>query len=88
MCGALYASLPQEFQAMQGNISWYLGCAFERDKAGRVLRMSQRAFIESVASRYGINTVSGLPSSQSADLGLRKEGEPSVISEFEQRLGV
>ena len=24
----------------------YLGCAFERDKAGGVLRMSQRAFIE------------------------------------------
>ena len=38
--------------------------------------MSQRAFIESVASRYGVNTVSGLPASQSADLGPRREGEP------------
>ena len=38
--------------------------------------MSQRAFIESVASRYGVNTVSGLPASQSADFGPRREGEP------------
>ena len=38
--------------------------------------MSQRAFIESVASRYGVNTVSGLLASQSADLGPRREGEP------------
>ena len=38
--------------------------------------MSQRAFIKSVASRYGVNTVSGLPASQSLDLGPRREGEP------------
>ena len=76
VCDALYASLLQELQTTQGNLSWYLGCAFERDKAGGVLRMSQRAFIESVASRCGVNTVSGLPASQSADLGPRREGEP------------
>ncbi|CAM9895183.1 unnamed protein product [Ascophyllum nodosum] len=76
VCDALYASLLKEFQTTQGNLSWYLGCAFERDKAGGVLRMSQRAFKESVASRYGIDTVSGLPASQSADLGPRREGEP------------
>ena len=38
--------------------------------------MSQRAFIESVSCRYGVNTVSGLPASQSADLGPRREEEP------------
>ena len=76
VCDALYASLLQEFQTTQGNLSWYLGGAFERDKAGGVLRMSQRAFIESVAGRYGVNTVSGLPASQSADLGPRREREP------------
>ena len=76
VCDALYASLLQEFQTTQGNLSWYLSCAFERDKAVGVLRMSQRAFIESVASRYGVNAVSGLPASQSADLGPRREEEP------------
>ena len=72
VCDALYASLLQQFQTTQGNLSWYLGCAFERDEAGGVLRMSQRAFIESVAIRYGVNTVSGLPAFQSADLGPRR----------------
>ena len=37
--------------------------------------MSQRAFIEAIASRYGVNTVSGLPASQSANLDPRREGE-------------
>ena len=39
--------------------------------------MSERVFMESVASRHGINTTaSGLSASQSADLGSRREGEP------------
>ena len=88
VCDVLYASLLQEFQTTQGNLSWYIGCASERDRAGRVLRMSQRAFIESVASRYGVNTVSGLPASQSAELGPRREGEPVCDKQFEQRLEV
>ena len=45
VCDALYASLLQEFQTTQGNLSWYLGCASERDKADGVLRMPQRAFM-------------------------------------------
>ena len=73
---ALYSSLLQEFRTTQRNLSLYLGRAFERDKTSGLLRMSQRAFIESVANRCGVNTVSALPTSQSADLGPRKEGEP------------
>ena len=57
-------------------LSWYLGCAFERDRKGGVLRASQRAFIESVVSRYGVEAVSDLPASQSADLGPRRDDEP------------
>ena len=60
VCDALYASLLQKFQTTQGNSSWHLGCAIERNKAGEVLRMSQRAFVESVASRYGVDAVPGL----------------------------
>ena len=76
VCDALYTSLLQVFQTTQRNLSWYLDCTFERDKAGGVLRMSQRAFIASVASRYGVNTVSRFPVSQSADFGPSREGEP------------
>ena len=60
VCDALYSSLLQEFQTTQGNSSWHLGCAIGRNKAGGVLRMTQRAFLESVSSRYGVDAVSGL----------------------------
>ena len=40
MCDALYVFLLQEFQTTQGNLSCYLGGAFEGDKAGGVLRVS------------------------------------------------
>ena len=54
----------------------YLGRAFERDRKEGVLRASQRAFIEYVVSRYGVDAVSDLPASQSTDLGPRRNDEP------------
>ena len=75
-CDFLSTCLVREFQTTGGELSWYLGCAFERDRKGGVLRASQRAFIESVVSRYGVEAVSDLPASQSADLGPRRDDEP------------
>ena len=65
-----------EFQTTGGELSWYLGCAFERYRKRGVLRVSQRAFIESVVSRYRVDAVSDLPASQSGDLGPRRNDEP------------
>ena len=75
-CDFLSTCLLEEFQTTGGELSWYLGCAFERDRKGGVLRASQRAFIESVVSRCGSDVVSNLPASQSADLGPRRNDEP------------
>ena len=75
-CDFLSTCLLEEFQTTGGELSWYVRCAFERDKKGGVLRASQRAFIESVVSRYGVDAVSDLPASQSADLGPRRADEP------------
>ena len=75
-CDFLSTCLLEEFQTTGGELSWYLGCAFGRDRKGGVLRALQRAFIESVVSRYGVDAVSDLPASQSADLGPRKSDEP------------
>ena len=72
-CNFLSTCLLEEFQTTGGELSWYLGCAFERDS---VLRASLRAFIESVVSRYGVDAVSDLPASQSEDLGPRRNDEP------------
>ena len=75
-CDFLSTCLLEEFQTTEGELSWYLGCAFERDRKGGVLRALQKAFIESVASRYRVDAVSDLPASQSADLGPRRNDEP------------
>ena len=75
-CGFLSTCLLEEFQTTGGEFSWYLGCEFERDKKGGVLRASQRAFMESVVSRYGVDAVSDFPTSQPADLGPRRNDEP------------
>ena len=66
-----------EFQTTGGELSWYLGCTFERDRKGGVRRASQRVFIESVVSRYGVDAVSDLPTSQSTDLDPRRNEEPA-----------
>ena len=75
-CNVLSTYLLEEFQTTGGELSRYLGCAFERDRKGGVLRALQRAFIESVVSRYRVDAVSDLPASQSADLGPRRNDEP------------
>ena len=50
MCDFLSTCLLEEFQTTGGALSWYLGCAFERDRKGGDFCASQRAFIESVVS--------------------------------------
>ena len=67
---------PQSLNDSGGELSLYLGRAFERDRKEGVLRASQRAFIEYVVSRYGVDAVSDLPASQSTDLGPRRNDEP------------
>ena len=75
-CDFQSTSLLEKFQTTGGEHSWYRGCAFERDMKRGVLRASQRAFIESVVSRYGVDAVSDRPAPQLADLGPRRNDEP------------
>ena len=39
-CDFLSTCILEEFQNTGGELSWYLGCAFERDRKGGVLRAS------------------------------------------------
>ena len=72
VCDFLSTFLLEKFQPTGWELSWHLGCAFECHSKEDVLRAAQEAFIESVVSLYGVNAVSDLPASQSADLGPRK----------------
>ena len=86
-CDFLSTCLLEEFQITGGELSWYLGCAFERDRKGGLLRASQIAFIKSVVSRYGVDAVSGLPTSQSADLDPRRNDEPACDKPVRSAVG-
>ena len=74
-CGFQSTCLLDDFQTTGAELSWYLGFAFERDRKGGVFRPSQRAFIEYVVSRCGVDAVSDLPAFQSADLDPRRNDE-------------
>ena len=73
-CEFLSKCLPEKFQTTGGELSWYLRCSFEH-YINEDVNSSQRALIESVASRYGIDAEWDLPASQSADLGPRRKDE-------------
>ena len=41
MCDAFYAQLKEEFPVSDvGDLSWYLGCTFERDRMEGVMKMT------------------------------------------------
>ena len=86
-CDFLSICLLEEFQTTGGEKSWYLGCAFKRDRKRGVLRASQRAYIESIVSRYGVDEVSDLPASQSTDLGHMRDDEPACDKHVREAVG-
>ena len=54
-----------------GDLSWYLGCAFERDKMEGVMKMTQTAFGDSLADRFDIQYGTQTFASVQFDLGPR-----------------
>ena len=70
-----------------GDLSWYLGCAFERNLDKGTLRMSQSAFIDSTVSRFEIETESELPAFTSGDLGPKTDDEADCDMQVEAAVG-
>ena len=53
MFDAFYAQLKGEFPVNDmGDLSWFPGCAFERDKMEGVTKMTQAAFADSLPGRF------------------------------------
>ena len=44
-----------------GELTWYTGCAFKRDWELGKLEITQKAFIESMLNRFGVNSSSDIP---------------------------
>ena len=76
LCDWFYAELRRMFPSKDlGDLSWYLGCAFEHNLDKGTLRMSQSAFIDSMFNCFEIKTESELPTFTTGDLGPTKDGK-------------
>ena len=67
---AFYAQLKDKFPVNDmGELSWYLGCTFERDKIKDVMKMTQTAFVDSLVDHFDIQYETHTPASVEFDLG-------------------
>ena len=73
-----YAQLKEEFPVSDmGDLSWCLGCAFERDRMKGVVKMTQTAFVDLLVDRFDLKYETQTPASVEFDLG------PKIIHEKE-----
>ncbi|CAN0412556.1 unnamed protein product, partial [Ascophyllum nodosum] len=75
-----YAQLKEEFPVSDmGDLSWCLGCAFERDRMEGVMKMTQTAFVDSLVDRFDLQYETQTPASVEFGLGQmiihEKEGD-------------
>ena len=77
---SFYAELKEEVPVSDMDyLSWYLGCAFERDRMEGVMKMTQTAFVDSLVDCFDVQYETQTPASVEFDLGSKmtheKEGE-------------
>ena len=71
-----------------GDLSWYLGCAFERDKMEGVMKMTQTAFVDLLVDRFDIQYEVQTPASVEFDFGPKRIHEKGVIGLTSRQLVV
>ena len=71
-CDWLRTSLSRIFPVNNlGPLTWYTGCAFERDRENGTMKIHQAAFIESMLERFNITSTRSVPVDPSTDLRSR-----------------
>ena len=70
-----------------GDISWYLGCAFESNIMEGVMKMMQTAFVDSLVDRFDIQYEAQTPASVEFDLGPKRIHEKGDDWPYKQAVG-
>ena len=87
-CRDFHAALVTKFPTNNlGELTWYTGCAFKRDWELGTLEITQKAFIESMLNRFGVNSSSDIPATPGVELGPREEGEPGGDWPYREAVG-
>ena len=85
---AFYARLKCVFPVSDvGDLSWYLGCAFERDKMEGVMKMTKTAFVDLLVDRFDIQYETQTPASVEFDLGPKRIHEKEGDWPYKQAVG-
>ena len=76
-CRDFHAALNTKFPTKNlGELTWYACCVFKLNWELGSLEITQKAFVESMLNRFGVNSSSDLPVTPGIELGPRETGEP------------
>ena len=77
-CRDFYPALTTKFPTSNlGELTWYTGCAFKRDWELGTLGTTQKAFIERMLDRFGVNSSSDISAIPGVELSPREQSEPN-----------
>ncbi|THH13391.1 hypothetical protein EW146_g6815 [Bondarzewia mesenterica] len=71
-----------------GEISWLLGIEIRRDQKARTVALSQRAFIDTIVSRFNLENAKPLSTPLDPSFPLNKTQCPSTPRQYEEMRGV
>ena len=84
----LLVTLNEDFTTVDlGELTFFTGCAVIQDVKDGITKINQRTFIETLARRFDVTTTARYPATAGADLGPRKEGEPSGNWPYKEAIG-
>ena len=82
------SALNQRFPTKHlGEVEWYMGSEYKRDRERGTLKISQTQLIQSVLNRFGVSKSSPIPATPSLDLRHVSEEETVVDVPFREIVG-
>ena len=70
-----------------GEVPWYMGSEYKRDREKGTLEISPTQFIRNVVERFGITKTSPIPASPSLDLRHVSDEDPAVDARYREMVG-
>ena len=70
-----------------GELRWYSGCFYERDREAGRIKISQQTYVEELAGQYGVKHGGGIPLSTACKLWDFDPEEPDVDHPFRELVG-
>ena len=87
-CRDFHAALNNKFPTNNlGELTWYTGCVFKRNWELGMFEITQKAFVESMLNRIGVNSSSDIPATPGVKLCPREEGEPKGDWPYREAVG-